>query len=83
MVRGALIEKVASVAEVTEAILKAKREKNIIRITGSAHSVYPSVFPKDGITLCLTSDLRKVEIQKFDWKVKKTGFSVAQVRGVT
>lgn len=62
--RGALIEKVASVAEVTEAILKAKREKNIIRITGSAHPVYASVFPKDGITLCLTSDLRKVEIQK-------------------
>ena len=61
---GALISKVASVAEVTEAILKAKREKNIIRVTGSAHSVHASVFPKDGITLCLTGDLRKVEIQE-------------------
>ena len=61
---GALISGVASVAEVTEAILKAKREKNIIRVTGSAHSVHASVFPKDGITLRLTGDLRKVEIQE-------------------
>lgn len=56
---GALISRVASVAEVTEAILKAKREKNIIRVTGSAHSVHASVFPNDGITLRLTGDLRR------------------------
>jgi len=55
---------VSSVEEVTQAILKAKREKKILRVAGSEHSVSDAIFPKDGVTLLLTNDLRKVEIKE-------------------
>ena len=54
----------SSVEEVTQAIVKAKREKKILRVVGSAHSVGNAIFPKDGVTLLLTGDLRKVEIKE-------------------
>ena len=59
-----ILTPVSSVQEVTEAILKAKREKKILRVAGSEHSVRDAIFPKTGITLLLTKDLRKVEIQR-------------------
>lgn len=55
---------VSSVEEVTQAILTAKREKKILRVVGSAHSVSDAIFPRDGVTLLLTGDLRKVEINE-------------------
>ena len=58
-----ILTPVSSVAEVSEAILKAKREKKVIRVAGSEHSVRDAIFPKDGVTLLLTKDLRKVEIK--------------------
>ena len=53
---------VSSVKEVQEAIFKAKREKKVLRVAGSEHSVKDAISPKDGVTLLLTKDLRKVEI---------------------
>ena len=55
---------VSSVEEVIQAILKAKSEKKVLRVAGSAHSVSDTIFPKDGVTLLLTGDLRKVEIKE-------------------
>jgi len=46
-----ILTPVSSVQEVTEAILKAKREKKILRVAGSEHSVRDAIFPKAGITL--------------------------------
>ena len=73
-----ILTPVSSVAEVTEAILKAKREKKVLRVAGSEHSVNDAIFPKDGVTLLLTKELRKVEILKTekergwrDWCGKK------------
>lgn len=53
---------VATVDEVIQSILKAKREKKILRVAGAQHSVNNAIFPDDGVTLLLTGDLRKVEI---------------------
>ena len=50
--------------DVIEAVLKAKREKKVLRVAGSEHSVRDAIFPEDGVTLLLTGDLRKVEILK-------------------
>ncbi|KAL9986458.1 hypothetical protein ACROYT_G000611 [Oculina patagonica] len=57
---------VSTVEEVTEAILKAKNEKKALRVAGSEHSVKDAIFPKGGVTLLLTKDLRKVDIQKIE-----------------
>ena len=54
---------VSSVEEVTQAILNAKLEGKIVRVAGSEHSVSDAIFPKNGVTLLLTEDLRKVEIK--------------------
>ena len=53
---------VATLDEVIEPILKAKTEKKILRVAGAQHSVNNAIFPDDGVTLLLTTDLRKVEI---------------------
>ena len=58
-----ILTPVSSVEEVTQAILKAKRANKILRVAGSAHSVSDAIFPKDGVTLLLTGDLRKVEVK--------------------
>lgn len=55
---------VSSVEEVTQAILNAKRDQKILRVAGSEHSVSDAISPKDGVTLLLTNDLRKVEIKE-------------------
>ena len=55
---------VSSTEDVIEAVLKAKREKKVLRVAGSEHSVRDAIFPEDGVTLLLTGDLRKVEILK-------------------
>ena len=60
------LKPVSSVEEVAEAILKAKSEKKVLRVAGSEHSVRDAIFPKDGITLLLTKELRKVEILKIE-----------------
>lgn len=60
------LKPVSSVEEVAEAILKAKSEKKVVRVVGSEHSVRDAIFPKDGITLLLTKELRKVEILKIE-----------------
>ena len=54
---------VKSVPEVIQAIKDAKREKKILRVAGSEHSVRDAIFPKDGVTLLLTGDLSNVEIK--------------------
>ena len=59
-----ILTPVSSVEEVRQAIIKAKSEKKILRVAGSAHSVSDAIFPKDGVTLLLTGDLRKVEIKE-------------------
>ena len=44
-----------------------QRDKKILRVVGSEHSVSDAIFPKrvkHGVTLLLTEDLRKVEIQE-------------------
>lgn len=56
------LKEVSSVKKVIQAILNAKREKKILRVAGSAHSVSDAISHKDGVTLLLTGDLRKVEI---------------------
>ena len=48
--------------EVIQPILKAKRERKLLRVAGAQHSVNNAIFPDDGVTLLLTADLRKVEI---------------------
>lgn len=53
---------VSSVQEVVNAVLKAKSEKKVIRVVGSAHSCDAAIFPVDGVTLLLTKELRQVEI---------------------
>ena len=59
-----ILTPVSSVQEIQQVILTAKREKKIIRVASSEHSVPSAIFgPKDGINLLLTNDLRKVEIQ--------------------
>ena len=63
---GQSLKPVSSVEEVAEAILKAKSEKKVLRVAGSEHSVRDAIFPKDGITLLLTKELRKVEILKIE-----------------
>ena len=55
---------VSSTEDVIEAVLKAKREKKVLRVAGSEHSVRDAIYPKDAVTLLLTGDLRKVEIVK-------------------
>ena len=59
-----LLTPVSSKEDVIEAVLKAKREKKVLRVAGSEHSVRDAIFPEDGVTLLLTKDLRKVEILK-------------------
>ena len=59
-----LLTPVSSKEDVIEAVLKAKREKKVLRVAGSEHSVRDAIFPEDGVTLLLTGDLRKVEILK-------------------
>lgn len=65
------LKPVSSVEEVQQAILKAKSEKKVLRVAGSEHSVHDSIFPKDGVTLLLTKELRKVEILKIEEKCGK------------
>ena len=60
------LKPVSSVEEVQQAILKAKSEKKVLRVAGSEHSVHDAIFPKDGVTLLLTEELRKVEILKVE-----------------
>ena len=60
-----ILKPVTSVQEVQQIILRAKREKKIVRVVGSEHSVSDAIYgPKDGFNLLLTKDLRKVEIQR-------------------
>ena len=61
-----ILTPVSCVEEVQSAVLKAKREKKILRVAGSEHSVPAAIFPKDGsgVSLLLMEGLRKVEIQK-------------------
>ena len=60
-----ILKPVTSVPEVQQIILRAKREKKIVRVVGSEHSVPDAIYgPKDGFNLLLTKDLRKVEIQR-------------------
>ena len=55
---------VSSVQVIQKVVLRAKREKKIIRVAGSKHSLHAAIFgPKDGINLLLTKELRKVEIR--------------------
>ncbi|CAH3138559.1 unnamed protein product [Pocillopora meandrina] len=55
---------VSSTQDVIDAVKRAKREKKVLRVVGSEHSVNAAIYPKDGITLVLKDDLRKVEILK-------------------
>ena len=55
------LKQVSSKEDVIEAVLKAKREKKVIRVAGSEHSVHDAIFPEDGVTLELTGNLCKVE----------------------
>ena len=55
---------VSSTQDVIDAVNRAKREKKVLRVVGSEHSVNAAIYPKDGITLVLKDDLRKVEILK-------------------
>ena len=55
-------KQVSSKEDVIEAVAKAKREKKVLRVAGSEHSVRDAIYPKDAVTLLLTGDLRKVEI---------------------
>lgn len=55
---------VSTTEDVINAVKRAKREKKVLRVVGSEHSVKAAIFPKDGITLVLRNDLRKVEILK-------------------
>ena len=57
-------KQVSSKEDVQKAVLEAKREKKVLRVAGSEHSVRDAIFPEDGVTLLLTGDLRKVEILK-------------------
>ena len=61
-----ILKPVSTVAEVQSAVLLAKKEKKILRIAGSEHSLPAAIFPKDGsgVTLLLMEGLRKVEIQR-------------------
>ena len=58
------LKQVSSKEDVIEAVRKAKREKKVIRVAGSEHSVRDAIFPEDGVTLELTGNLCKVEILK-------------------
>ena len=61
------LKPVSSVGEVQEAIKQAKREKKILRVVGSGHSLRDAISPKDdGVTLLLTKELRKVEIGEIE-----------------
>mgnify|MGYP002254826790 FL=1 len=53
---------VSNTQDVIDAVKRAKREKKVLRIVGSEHSVNAAIYPEDGITLVLKDDLRKVEI---------------------
>ena len=55
------LKQVSSKEDVIEAVLKAKREKKVLRVAGSEHSVRDAIFPEDGVTLELTGNLCKVE----------------------
>ena len=61
-----ILTPVSSVEEVAEAIINANLEGKKVRAAGSAHSVSDAIFPKDGVTLLLTEDLRKVVITAKD-----------------
>ncbi|CAH3138562.1 unnamed protein product, partial [Pocillopora meandrina] len=53
---------VSNTQDVIDAVKRAKREKKVLRVVGSEHSVNAAIYPEDGITLVLKDDLRKVEI---------------------
>lgn len=55
---------VSNVNEVIEAILDAKDHNTILRVVGSYHSASDAIFPKEGKTLVLMGDLRKIEFLK-------------------
>ena len=59
-----LLTPVATVEEIIDAIRKAKSDKKVLRVAGSKHSVPDAIFPKDGVTLWLTKELTKIEMQK-------------------